>query len=168
MAHDPETPQERLDGGYSVDLQTRALTLPKRSCQITFLLSAAVQNEIEKILTHGCSTSLDVERRIARDKRSETQKMTSVTRASRSAMLEQYRLERAEHNQILHSAKHAASKVVTLGWHALAVKKRSDIAPRPRGRMWWEHDVSDKDASSWASRRDAEAFQAYKDENEAE
>ena len=39
-------------------------------------------------------TSLDGERKIARDKRAETQKMTSISRASRASIVQEYRRQR--------------------------------------------------------------------------
>ena len=48
---------------------------------------------------------------------------------------------------------------------ALAVRERPDLAPRPRGKLHWEDDISEKDMQALAHVGDLPALKNYHAEN---
>ena len=60
---------KELDGGYSYLLQREAWRCGHEAGAVTYLMSAAVQQELAQLFKHGQGTSLDAERKIAQDKK---------------------------------------------------------------------------------------------------
>eukprot|EP00959_Pyramimonas_sp_CCMP1952_P384434 8056994-Pyramimonas_sp.AAC.1 len=85
-----EAPAEELDIGYSSWLQKEAKSRGSEADAVTFLMSAAVQEEVATIARAMLMTSLGVERKHAADKRNEASRLITIGRASRNAILRQY------------------------------------------------------------------------------
>ncbi|CAK0876452.1 unnamed protein product, partial [Prorocentrum cordatum] len=85
-----EAPAEELDIGYSSWLQKEAKSRGSEADAVTFLMSAAVQEEVATIARAMLMTSLGVERKRAADERNEASRLITIGRASRNAILRQY------------------------------------------------------------------------------
>lgn len=91
-------PDTCLDVGYSAALQAEALEQGALEQQVRFLLSPAVQSELDRILATALVNNLNVERKHWQDKRPEksSDKVASLSRCSRNAWIRKYRLQRSE------------------------------------------------------------------------
>ena len=67
--------EQNLDIGISLVLRKKALATGSRALAHRYLESAPVQLKVEKFLLRCSATSMDVERKNARDKRREAQKV---------------------------------------------------------------------------------------------
>ena len=139
-------PENKLDVGYSLDLRRRALGIGSFDQSIKFLMSEAVQQELEAIVEAAEITSLDVERKNWLDKKSEGRKgvrLTTVARASRNSLLREYRSERSP--IVAKSAAEAqqAKKALHTNIRSLAIQQCPDYFSRGRGKRHWETGITD-------------------------
>ena len=90
------TAEALLDAGYSLILQKEAWAYAKgvEAQAVGYLMSPAVQAEIEGFLEQGSASSLEGERKHQQDKRSETVKVTGCARASRNSIIRRYLTKR--------------------------------------------------------------------------
>ncbi len=79
-------PEAELDVGYSLPLQREAWRTATEAEAVSFLMSDRVQEELGQIFRIGHGTSLDVERKIAHDKRNEHSRLVTVARVSRNTI----------------------------------------------------------------------------------
>ncbi len=131
-----EAPSEELDCGYSLILQREARRQVSEAAALEYMVSSAVQSELQSILTHASATSLDVERKHNQDKRCEQSKLSGVARASRSSILARYRLQRGECIASSSKNRREAQKMCTMSVRALAIKKNPLLFRRPAGRSF--------------------------------
>ena len=81
-----------LDFGFPVGRKRQMLGLGSCREQRNLIFSEVTQGRIKIAKLHCCGSSLDRERKIARDKRAEARKMTNVARASRVSAMQEYRV----------------------------------------------------------------------------
>ena len=103
-------PATVLDAGYSLQLRQAALANEGRGAQSSHVLGKTAQKEIDAIAERAQVNSLDGERKIARDKRAESQKMVSLQRASRASIVQEYRVQRAETFRMRSKAEEASGQ----------------------------------------------------------
>ncbi|CAE7261612.1 unnamed protein product [Symbiodinium microadriaticum] len=135
-----QTPDAHLDFGYGVLLKAE---------------------ELRCIFIGGQGNSLEVERRHNQVKRAEKRKVVSVATASRNAILQRYRLQRTSFLAHREKCQKQMKKRKFVTARSLAVQKMPHLAPRPRGRLKWERDVSAASASSAVHKGDPQAFHEY-------
>ena len=134
-----ELSPDLLDLGYSAPLQRSALAAGSIADGITLLLSDAVQHEVEALIRAVSTTSLDVERKHAQDKRQEKNRVVSVSAASRNGITQRYRVTRNSviRRQIATRAYWKRKRTVSAG--SLAAQRNPSLLPRPGGFMGPEH-----------------------------
>ena len=88
-----------FDRGYSILLRREAWALGLEAEVARCLTSNPTQGELEGIFRHGAATSLDVERKIAHDKRNETARLITGARGSRNSILRRFSGVQAEAQQ---------------------------------------------------------------------
>ena len=78
-------------------------------------------------------------------KRSEARKLSSVAKASRDSVLLAWRVYSQKMQQATgHSTRQASArakrKLKYLNVQSMAMKKRPDLFPRGKGKLWWEDE----------------------------
>ena len=92
-------------------------------------------------------------------------KVKSVGTCSRDTILQAFRLDRSRQlEQNKRDAEFVKKNSKMNSW-ALAVRERSDLAPRPRGKLHWEEDISEKDMQALVHVGDILELKTYHAEN---
>ena len=156
-----------LDQGYSAPLRKEALSKGDRGDAMSFMVSSKVQSELEQLFAASTGSSLDVERKHKQDKAGETTKMTSVARGSRNSIILRYLLQRRSHLAKTNVARARQRHASRINIRALAIRRRPDLASRPRGHLHWEVEDSTSRRRAVAYHGDDDALKTYIDENHA-
>ena len=162
-------PDTCLDVGYSAALQAEALEQGALEQQVRFLLSPAVQSELDRILETALVNNLDVERKHWQDKRPENSsgKVASLSRCSRNSLIRKYRLQRSEVRLEQLKVKKRFAKDRFANARSIAVARHPEWLPRPRGILHWQQGVAKQQAKTIGHQGNPEALQQYLQENKA-
>ena len=137
--------REDLDLGYSLPLQQAAWDGRTFAEALNYLISHPVQDELQGIFVYASASSLDAERRIHQARRTETNKVTTVARASRNNILQRYRSQRSLHLSEHLDMKKKMQKELYMNYRALAVRRCPSVLPRARGKLAWEQHVPQRE-----------------------
>ena len=132
---------------------------------VTYLMSSEGQAELKRIIVEASMNSMAAERKHWQDRRSEKTKVVSLTTASRNSQLSQYkRVREARTKQLAEARRRYESERHVNTW-SLAVEKNKQWLPRPRGKLHWEHEVSDASARATVHAGDLESLRNFHDSN---
>ncbi len=153
-----------LDRGFSLRLRERALQAgPSDAQQLDFLLSTAVQAEIDAIALHVEGSSLDVERKHQQDKMCESHKVLGVAAASRNGIIRQWRrdvsLARAQGQGEDCSNRTPAKNTRRARFtnlRSLALSKAPHLFPQAKGCLWWQAGTCRQEARTLREARSSE------------
>ena len=162
-----------LDWGYSRLLQQDAKGQGSVADGLTYLLSAAVQKELESIFCNSQATSLSVERKNYQDRRScKHARVMSCARASRNSILQQFRHWRLERVAKRQRVVKQYRKMKFVNAQALAVMRNPECFPRAAGQLHWQQPKTKKQRQQLVhkgdKRRLAEIVDSQGDELRAE
>ena len=160
-------PEELLDRGYSWLLQQDALSEGSMGDAVTYLRGKEVQDEVVAVLRAISVSSLEAERKIGQDKKSERTKTIGLASASRNSILHRYRVKREVEIRSSMTERKRAEKDQFMSYTALARRQMPSLWPRARGRLRWEKDVDEAARSSLVDEGDKETRDAFLTENKA-
>ena len=89
----------------------------------------------------------------------------TVASASRNSILHRYCVQRERHVTEIAEARARTDKLKHMNYMALARRERPDLVKRPRGRLWFEGDVSEEEMRATVHSGDPVAFTNYVAEN---
>ena len=155
----------KVDTGYTGPLLMEARRRGNEADAVTYLMSSEVQAELKRIIVEASMNSMAAERKHWQDRRSEKTKVVSLTTASRNSQLSQYkRVREARTKQLAEARRRYESERHVNTW-SLAVEKNKQWLPRPRGKLHWEHEVSDASARATVHAGDLESLRNFHDSN---
>ena len=156
---------DELDMGYGLPLKKEAWIQGDFQQALRYLMSDQIQGELAMVFSCGQGTSLEAERRHQMVKRSENSKVTSVTRASRNAILNRYRVSRTQCILQRERDSKKSRKLKHLNARSLAVREKPELVKRPRGCLVWEKNVTATERSRTIHAGDRQAFDEYYEQN---
>ena len=126
--------EDNLDAGYTLLLfrECRDMSIAEGILKLT---SPKVQSELCTLLETCSATSLDVERKHNRDKRSEGRRLSGVSRASRNTILMRYHTCRLDKLESDRKVNIETNKQKFMNLRALAIKERPDLFMRAAGSL---------------------------------
>ena len=165
-----ELPETQLDAGFSRPLQQEALQQGTLALALAFLESRSIQDELNDVISRAQLTSLDVERKHFEDKCFERgqSKIRSINRWSRNSMIRRYRRQRTLTVRRKVQKNKIWQKERFMNLRALAIAKRPELLPRPRGQLHWQVDVPEAERSKLVHEGDPVALSDYIDLNRAQ
>lgn len=129
-----QTPAEKLDLGYSAELQRSAIACGSLDAALDMLRSAQMQEELEGICFKGQPTSLDCEREHNLVKKGEATRVSSVASVSRNGIISTYRRIKNAASSSVKNVKEQVRKDKFKSAWSLAVQRNADLLPRPVGQ----------------------------------
>ena len=159
-------PAERLDVGYGIQLQAKALGQGSHALACAYLQTECVQAEIIGILQKGEGTSLDVEREHQVAKHAtEGVAVKGAAACSRNTILQTCHVERSLHMQQHVADETTIRKLLHANARQLAVHEKPHLFSRGRGQLHWESGVTEADRRQLTHVGDEQALQAYIGDN---
>ena len=157
---------ENLDFGYTARIWEEAWYSGDFQTALNYLTSKEMQSEMASFVRRASAVSLAVEKQHkAAKEMTEMIKVKSVSTCSRDAILQAFRSDRSrQFEQNKRDAEFVKKNSKMNSW-ALAVRERSDLAPRPRGKLHWEEDISEKDMQALVHVGDILELKTYHAEN---
>lgn len=150
-----------LDVGYSLRLKKEALAEGTIAEAADYLMSPQIQDELRRLCESISANSLQAERKINQDKKTETTRTSGVPRASRNSILQRYRLRREQAvEQSIQNYK-IAWKNRTMNLRALAIQRMPQLWERAKGKLWWQEDVAEADRRSKLAVGDEDLLKAF-------
>ena len=165
-----DTDDQLLDVGYSLQLKREALATGSLADAVSFLMTSEIQEELSGICWKSACNSLDAERKIGQEKKSETMQASGLPRASRNGILLRYRLQRDSAVQMCISDRKQANKDKFMNSRALAIKKNPNLVSRPRGRLTGrpeDNSITAEQMKENVHEGDEKALQEYIEANRA-
>ena len=156
-----ETNDDELDFGYALLLKHDALSRGDIGSAVTYLTCPTVQEEVDCILRNGKAHSLDVERKNKQDKSSESQRVVSISHASRNSILQRYRLQRAKVVEATIQDRRRAKKDLYINTRALAIAEQPHLFTRGTGQLLWQGRKSKEERQGITHQGDETTLQAY-------
>ena len=122
-------PRERLDTGYSLQLQRLAMDGRSPMDAIRFLTGTDVQEALELLFARAAVSTLEVERRHAHARKWEGSKLTHIATASRKCLLQRYARERTEQSRKFAKVAEEVRRVSHTNPTSLAWETQAEVRP---------------------------------------
>jgi len=131
-----------LDMGFSYPFQRESWSCCSSASQtdvVLYLLTDAIQEQIDTLVTSIEASTLDVERKHCYDRRVEKRTVCSVAKASRDSMIASWRSKRHEHRPAPSREQQKKTRAAQYSnLVSVAIQRQPDLLHQAAGQLWHE------------------------------